>query len=60
MTTRALLNAQEVADLTGFHPKTLYHWARTGYLPSRRFNRSIRFDHAEVTAWLAKRKRAAS
>jgi len=56
MTTRTVITAQEVADLTGFSIITIYRWARTGAIPSKRFGtRSRRFDRREIEAWIAKR-----
>jgi excisionase family DNA binding protein len=57
--TRAILTVQEVADLTGFSPRTIYKWARTGAIPSKKFGtRSRRFDRREIETWIAKRRAA--
>lgn len=54
---RTLLSAREVADLTGFSTVTIYKWARTGAIPSKRFGtRSRRFDRRDIEAWIAKRR----
>jgi excisionase family DNA binding protein len=54
---RTLLSAREVADLTGFSTVTIYKWARTGAIPSKKFGtRSRRFDRRDIEAWIAKRR----
>jgi excisionase family DNA binding protein len=54
---RALMSVREVADLTGFSTITIYRWARTGAIPSKRFGtRTRRFDRREIEAWIAKRR----
>jgi excisionase family DNA binding protein len=56
-TTRTILTVREVADLTGFSTVTIYKWARTGAIPSKKFGtRSRRFDRREIEAWIAKRR----
>jgi excisionase family DNA binding protein len=54
MTGRSLLTIAEVADRTGFSAVTLYRWARTGQIPSKKFGRSVRFESRAVDAWIAK------
>ncbi len=56
---RTLLSAREVADLTGFSTVTIYKWARTGAIPSKKFGtRSRRFDRRDIETWIAKRRSA--
>lgn len=53
MTGRALLTIHEVADLTGFCEATLYRWARTGAIPSKKYGtRTIRFERRAIEAWM--------
>ena len=52
MNNKAILTITEVAALTGFSEQTLYKWARMGFLPSKQFNRSIRFDPVDVDAFI--------
>lgn len=55
--TRPVMTVREVADLTGFSPVTIYRWARTGAIPSKRFGtRSRRFDRKEIETWIEKRR----
>jgi excisionase family DNA binding protein len=56
---RTLMSAREVADLTGFAVATIYKWARTGAIPSKKFGtRSRRFDRRDIETWIAKRRAA--
>lgn len=57
MTGRQILTVREVADLTGFSTITIYRWARTGAIPSKKFGtRTRRFDRREIETWIAKRR----
>lgn len=49
-----------ISELTSFAPKTLYRMAREGRIPAHRQGRSVKFDIAEVKAWMAKAPRASS
>lgn len=49
-----LIDAAEVAEMTGFHADTILRWARRGTIPSRKFGRMTRFDRKEIEAWLLK------
>ena len=44
-----LLNVQELADLLGVVPRSIYGWATTGRLPAIRFGkRCIRFRQSDI------------
>jgi len=59
MTTR-LIDANDVADLTGFTPNTIRRMARRGDIPSRRVGRSVRFVRDEIEQWLTELPRSAA
>lgn len=46
--TMPLMTAEEVAERTGVHTKTIYLKARQGTIPSRRIGNAIRFVWSEV------------
>lgn len=50
-----------VAMLTGLTVRTLRHLVATGQIPHIRYSsRVVRFDEAEIEAWLAPRRRGCS
>lgn len=58
--TARMLDANEVADLTGFTPNTIRRWARQGRIPSRNIGQRVRFVRTEVDAWFAALPRPAA
>lgn len=57
--TGRLLTAREVAGLLGVTPETVLRWIDTRGLPARRLtSRAMRFNEAELDAWLAERSTA--
>ena len=48
-----LWTAAEVAEQTGEPKQTIYTWSREYGMPCIRIGRSLRFDPAAVSAWLA-------
>lgn len=58
--TARLIDANTVAQMTNFTANTIRRFARQGTIPAYRVGQRIRFDVAEVEAWLAGLKRAAS
>ena len=51
-----LLNAREVAAMTGLPRITVYRLAQVGDLPCVRFlKRGVRFPQSAVEAWIAER-----
>lgn len=57
-TAAPMLTAREVGEWLGFEPATVLGWARSGKLPSHKIERAVRFDRAEIEAWLGERQRA--
>jgi len=52
-----LLDADQVAKMFRVKPVTIYAWARRGILPCVRLHGNVvRFDAAEVAAWVESRK----
>lgn len=49
--------AAVVARLLGVSVKTVYKWAKEAYLPSRKFGRAVRFDQADVEAFIERGRR---
>jgi excisionase family DNA binding protein len=57
---RRLLTTREVADRLGVIPETVLRWIDTRGLPAIRLSsRALRYDEAELEAWLAERATAA-
>jgi excisionase family DNA binding protein len=54
--SRALLNTNELADLTGFAPKTIRRWASRRLLNFIRVGNQFRFRPAAVELFLAQRE----
>jgi excisionase family DNA binding protein len=51
-----LLTTREVAELLGVMPETVLRWIDTRGLPAIRLtSRALRYDEAELEAWLASR-----
>jgi excisionase family DNA binding protein len=53
----ALWRVDEAADFLGIRPKTLYEWVRQGRVPYRKIGFNVRFDPAELDAWVASQSR---
>lgn len=59
--TDRLLNTRQVAERYGVSPETILRWWRCGKLPGYRLASNVlRFDPAEVDAFLAARHRGGS
>jgi excisionase family DNA binding protein len=58
--TERLLTTRDVADLLGVSPETVLRWIDTRGLSARRLtSRAIRYDPAELAAWLEGRSTSA-
>jgi excisionase family DNA binding protein len=53
------MTAAEVAAWFNVSPSTILDWHEQGKIPSYPLGRAIRFDRAELEAWLAEKRRAA-
>lgn len=47
-----LLTPQEIADILGVQPSTIYQWTHQGYIPHVKIGKFIRFRLADVSKWL--------
>jgi len=47
-----LVDADEVADLLGLHPKTVQLMARQGKIPAIRVSKFWRFRKSEIDRWV--------
>ena len=47
-----LLRVKEVAALLGSRPSTIYEWVALGLIPHVRLNGCLRFDAADIEAWV--------
>ena len=50
-----LLTVQEVADLLGVQPSTVYQWTHEGFIPYVKLGRLVRFREGEISQWIEKR-----
>ena len=55
-----LLSAEEAGEAYGFKPAYLREQARQGRLPSVKFDFFVRFDPADIEAWIDSRRRGGS
>jgi excisionase family DNA binding protein len=56
-----LLTTRELAERLGISPETVLRWIQTRGLPARRLtSRAIRYDEAELDAWLDERATGAA
>ena len=52
----SLWRVDQAADYLGIRPKTLYEWVRTGRVPYRKLGFNVRFDPAELEAWVGEQR----
>ncbi|MGI8554918.1 MAG: helix-turn-helix domain-containing protein [Pyrinomonadaceae bacterium] len=50
-----LLDVTEVAALLKVKKRTVYEWSRTNKIPHRKLGDLLRFDRAEIIAWINKK-----
>lgn len=55
-----LIDANEVAEMTGFSTYTIREMARQGRIPARKVGRFTRFVRAEIEDWIADLPHASS
>lgn len=48
------LSVQELAEMLGISPETVYGWTSQKRIPYIKVGRLVRFDQDEVKAWLSK------
>lgn len=54
---RKLLKPDAVADLLGISPRTLWTITNAGDIPCIRIGRCLRYDEADLAAWIERKKR---
>jgi excisionase family DNA binding protein len=54
---KRLLTAQEVGDLIGRRTRWVLDQATAGAIPSFKVGQAVRFDEAEIEAWLEQQRR---
>jgi len=50
-----LLTPQQIADILGVKPSTIYQWTHQGFIPHVKVGRLVRFREKDVTEWLERR-----
>ena len=53
-----LLTIQQLSELLGVKPRTLYEWTHTGFIPHYKFPKGVRFRVSSIEKWLKNRKKA--
>ncbi|MEW5924343.1 MAG: helix-turn-helix domain-containing protein [Candidatus Zixiibacteriota bacterium] len=47
-----LLTPQEIAEVLGVQPSTIYQWTHQGYIPHIKLGKLLRFRQSDVLEWL--------
>jgi len=50
-----LLTPQEIADILGVQPSTIYQWTHQGYIPHVKIGKFVRFKEKDVERWVEKK-----
>jgi excisionase family DNA binding protein len=50
-----LLTPQEIAELLGVRPSTVYQWTHQGFIPHTKLGRFVRFKESDVMKWVDER-----
>lgn len=59
MQTTTLMNEKEAAEVLRLSPRTLQSWRVSGGGPTyRKLGRAVRYDRAQLDAWIAARSTA--
>lgn len=51
-----LLTPQQIAELLGVKPSTIYQWTHQGFIPHLKLGRLVRFNENKVMKWVEKRE----
>ena len=51
-----LLNVQEIAELIGVKPSTIYQWTSQGFIPYVKIGKLVRFNVDTVMNWLSEKE----
>jgi len=49
-----LLEVNQVSELLGVKPATIYYWVHTGYIPHHHIGKLLRFKESEIEQWFTK------
>jgi excisionase family DNA binding protein len=52
-----LINSDQLSEIIGVRPATIYSWVRRGRIPHVRLEGLVRFDLLEIKVWLQERKK---
>ena len=47
-----LLTPQEIAEVLGVQPSTIYQWTHQGYIPYVKIGKFVRFKEKDVERWV--------
>ena len=50
-----LLTPQEIAEVLGVQPSTIYQWTHQGYIPHIKIGKFVRFKEKDVERWVEKK-----
>jgi len=53
-----LLTPQEIAEVLGVQPSTIYQWTHQGYIPHVKLGKFIRFRVKDVEKWVEKKAKS--
>jgi len=50
-----LLTPQEIAEVLGVQPSTIYQWTHQGYIPHVKLGKFVRFRAKDVEKWVERK-----
>ncbi|PKK82035.1 MAG: hypothetical protein CVT49_15735 [candidate division Zixibacteria bacterium HGW-Zixibacteria-1] len=50
-----LLTPQEIAEVLGVQPSTIYQWTHQGFIPHVKIGKFVRFKEKDVEKWVEKK-----
>jgi len=50
-----LLTPQEIAEVLGVQPSTIYQWTHQGYIPYIKIGKFVRFKEKDVEKWVERK-----
>jgi len=50
-----LLTPQEIAEVLGVQPSTIYQWTHQGYIPHVKLGKFVRFKEKDVEKWVERK-----
>jgi len=58
MSSMKLLTIKELSEILKVKVKTIYQWAELGQIPCIKLNGCLRFDLADINAWINNSKKS--